>query len=201
MALISVGIDFSLRRATACALPIDFAGDLSHARVFAIEGDRYDLTTQATEAARAQRTIDIADQFVGFLLDLPGGLENVRVFFEDYAYGQVDTRKLYVAEACGVFRARLVQLGVPFDSINISTARKLLAGKVPSNHKKSIAARKAAGGPGKVDAKKLIRSILVAAGAPPEWPRKGEKMDEYDACCVANAGVHKLGGLALAQVL
>lgn len=194
--MIVVGVDQSLRRTAVAALPLDFAGDLSRLELEVIAGEEFDLETAASPEARARRTMLIASRLAAFLKRL-GGPRIVRcVYFEGYAFDASYGGEA-LGEVAGVCKAKLVALGYRIAVITASHTRKILLGKVPSNHPKTVEKRLAAGGPGKINAKKEVKRVLDAAGAGAfGW----KKLDEYDALALANAGVHAEGGVALVQV-
>lgn len=158
-----MGLDLSARQAAAVALNVNWDGSFSRVvtRLFGEE-----LCRDATDYERARRCEMIADGIVGFAQ----GLLVSEAWIEGYAFNQkVSAHTL--GEVGGVVRLELVRAGISIRTANMSTARKLLLGKLP---------RKGA----KVAAFEALR----AAGMP-LWT-----MDEADAFVCVNLGLSEHAG-------
>lgn len=164
-----LGLDLSTRAAAAVAVPQDWDGRWSRVRSLVV-GDA--LRRDATDAERARRTEAVATRLVTFARER--GVS--AVWIEGYAFNQA-TAAHTLAELGGVVRLELVRAGFDIRTANMSTARKLLLGKVPR--------------PGAKDA---VVATLRAAGA------TFETADEADAYCCANLGLSELGGYFFGQV-
>lgn len=163
-----LGLDLSTTASAAVAVPLDWDGDWSRVRSLVV-GER--LRRDASDAERARRTETIAARLVAFAR-VTGATS---AWVEGYAYSQA-TAAHTLAELGGVVRLELVRAGFELHTANMSTARKLLLGKVPRQ-----------------GAKRAVFETLGAAGA------RFETEDESDAFCAANLGLSELGAFAFAQ--
>lgn len=164
-----VGLDLSTRAAAAVAVPQDWDGRWNCVRTLVVGGA---LRRDATDAERARRSESIASRLVAFAT-----LQRATsVWIEGYAFNQA-TAAHTLAEVGGVVRLELVRAGFEIRTANMSTARKLLLGKVPRS-----------------GAKDAVVATLRAAGA------TFETADEADAYCCANLGLSELGGYFFGQV-
>lgn len=118
-----VGIDPSVRRTGLVAVPADWRGDWSRVSSSTIG---VPLQKDAGEEVRARRNGEIAREVIRFA-------ERFRakeVWIESYAYASA-TAAHTLGELGGVVRLELVRAGIRPRVANMSTARKLLLGKVP----------------------------------------------------------------------
>lgn len=164
-----LGLDLSTRAAAAVAVPQDWDGRWSRIRSTVV-GEP--LQREATDEQRARRTETIAARLVAFACTQ--GVTSV--WIEGYAFSQA-TAAHTLAEVGGVVRLELVRAGFEIRTANMSTARKLLLGKVPRK-----------------GAKDAVVATLRAAGA------TFGTADEADAYCCANLGLSELGGFFFGQV-
>lgn len=173
-----LGLDLSTRAAAGVLVPQDWDGQWSRVRSI-ITGEP--LRRDARDVERARRTETVAAQLVAF-----AKLHGVTsAWIESYAYGQ-RTAAHTLGELGGVVRLELVRAGIEIRTANMSTARKLLLGKVPTRTSKDE--------PGRPTAKEAVQAALRAAGAPAWTP------DEADAYVCANLGLSELGGFFFGQV-
>jgi len=157
------GLDLSATAAAIVSAPLRWDNNWSRVRsVVAGEGLRRD----ATDEERARRCESIARTLLRFCDDNNVG----QVWIEGYAFNQ-RTSAHTLGEVGGVVRLELVRAGIAIRTANMSTARKLLLGKLP---------RKGA----KVAAYEALR----AAGCP-AWT-----LDESDAFVCANLGLSEHAG-------
>jgi Holliday junction resolvasome RuvABC endonuclease subunit len=99
------------------------------------------------------------------------------VGFESYGFSaNPDT---HVVELVGALKLRLLDYAKVVETVNQSSARKLLLGKVPRKGD---------------EAKKAVKRALVAAGAP-----EGLSLDVTDAMCILNSMMADRGGLCFAN--
>jgi hypothetical protein len=154
-----LGLDLSTRAAAAVAVPATWDGVWSRTTSIVV-GEA--LRRDATDEERARRTETIAARLVAFASS-QGATE---AWIEGYAFSR-QTAAHTLAELGGVVRLELVRAGVDVRTANISTARKLLLGRVPRQ-----------------DAKAAAQSALFAAGAPRAW-----SADECDAFVACNFGL------------
>lgn len=164
-----LGLDLSTRAAAAVAVPQDWDGRWSRVRSLVV-GEP--LRRDATDPERARRCESIALPIVAFARTHVV----TSVWIEGYAFSQA-TAAHTLAEVGGVVRLELVRAGFAIRTANMSTARKLLLGKVPRK-----------------GAKDAVVATLRAAGA------TFETADEADAYCCANLGLYELGGYFFGQV-
>lgn len=164
--------DQSVRGFAYAAAPSWWDGDWSLVRTGRFDGGT--LARTAPEIAhrfRQERIFEFVDQAIA-------AADPNLVGFESYAFSarpDVD-----VVELTGMLKKHLWGLQKATVTVNQSTARKLLLGKVP---------RKGS------DAKDAVRSVLMAAGAPERfW-----SLDHTDALCVLNAMISDFGGYSFAQ--
>lgn len=174
-----LGLDLSTRAAAAVVVPLDWAGDWSRVR-WTVAGEA--LTKGASDYDRARRTETIATKIVAFARET--GSVDARL--EGYAFDQ-KTAAHTLGELGGVVRLELLRAGVSIHTSNMSSARKLLLGKLPP------AKRFTPKGQPFVSAKQACVLALAAAGAPDEWiQQKG--LDLVDAFVAANFGLSFVGG-------
>ncbi len=165
-----LGIDMSTRFTAGVVVPQDWDGKWPRVRTLVV-GEP--LGRNATDAERARRCETIATRLVAFARC--HGVTSA--WIEGYAFNQ-NTAAHTLAEVGGVVRLELVRAGIEIRTANMSTARKLLLGKVP-----------------RAGAKEAVVATLRAAGA------TFETADEADAYCCANLGLSELGGFFFGQVL
>lgn len=171
-----LGIDLGTRVTAAVLVPIGWGGDWRRVQYVTGGGP---LHRDATDEQRARRTEAIARLVVDLACESRRvkAAPNVMAYVESYGYSQ-RTAAHTLGELGGVVRLELLRAGVELRTANISSARKLLLGKVP---------RKGA------DAKAEILVTLRAAGAP------FESLDVCDAFVAANLGLAEHGAWAFAQ--
>jgi hypothetical protein len=179
-----LGLDISSRSTATVAIPLDWDGRWSRVE-WLLCGQP--LTKRASDLVRAQRCEQIARSIVEFARRQGGSV----AWIEGYAFGQ-NTSAHTLAEVAGVVRLELVRAGIEINTANMSTARKLLLGKVPVGKKLENGKRE------KGVAKAAVYRTLTALGA--KLPIGTPGMDVADAIVCANFGLEKLGGYAFAQV-
>lgn len=160
-----LGLDLSTRCAAAVAVPLGWNLEFWKVRTLVV-GEP--LGRSATDAERARRNAEIAMQIVAFTLDYGCSV----AWFESYAFAARTAHAHSLGEVGGVVRHELVRAGVEIRTANVSTARKLLLGKIPR---------------GKGAAKNAVAEALRAAGA------SFRTLDESDAFCCANFGLAEAG--------
>lgn len=133
------------------------------------------LPRDASDDEHARRIARIADRLLSFLRGPTGGA-SVQCWIESYALGlqgkNKDAHRLI--ELGGVVRHELRGLGYELRTANMSSARKLLLGKVPK---------------GKGVAKKTCQATLRSAGMPHSWT-----LDQSDAMVCLNYGMSEHAG-------
>lgn len=164
-----LGIDLGTRACAAVAVPADWDGVWARVRSIVV-GEP--LRRDSSDAERARRTETIATRLVTFARETGASVALV----ESYAFGK-STAAHTLGELGGVVRLEFVRAGLEVRTINLSTARKLLLGKVPRS-----------------DAGVACYSTLRAAGA------HFETADEAAAFTVANVELAELGGYCFGQV-
>jgi hypothetical protein len=158
-----LGLDLSATAAAVCAVPLDWDGDWRRVTTLVV-GES--LRRDATDMERARRTEAIAARLVTFARKR-GASE---AWIESYAFSRRDNAHT-LAEVGGVVRLELLRAGIEIRTANMSTARKLLLGKVPRS-----------------EAKQACHRVLHEAGSPP-WT-----FDESDAFVAANLGLSEHAG-------
>lgn len=161
--MVLMGLDLSATAAAACAVPLDWDGQWQRVRTHVVG---LPLPRDASDWDRAMRCEAIARALVAFAHE--HGVSEA--WIEGYAFGQ-RTAAHTLAEVGGVVRLELVRAGITIRTANMSTARKLLLGKVPRK-----------------GAKEACHRTLWAAGSPP-WT-----LDESDAFVCANLGLSEHAG-------
>jgi hypothetical protein len=161
------GLDLSLRASAAVVLCRDWSpGDWSAVRSMIVGRA---LKKDASEHARIERVRWIAEELITFVVKA-GATD---VFVEGYAFSK-GTAAHALAELGGHTRVRLRESGVNVYTVNMTSARKLLLGRVPRS-----------------DAKIAVYSALRSAG----W--SVATTDESDAFACANYGLTEIGLTAL----
>lgn len=167
MSPVLLGLDLSTRAAAAVAVPLDWYGRWQAVRSIVV-GEK--LRRDATDAERARRCENIAARIVAFARATGATC----AWIESYAFAQKVAAHT-LAEVGGVVRLELVRAGIELHTAQMSTARKMLLGKVP-----------------RADVKVAVFAAFRAAGAP------FETCDEADAMAAANLGLSELGGYCFA---
>lgn len=167
-ATVLLGIDLGTRHCAAVAVPLDWDGAWSRVRSI-VAGEP--LRRDSSDAERARRTETIAVQLVRFARETGASLALV----ESYAYSR-QTAAHTLGELGGVVRLELLRAGLEIRTVQMSSARKLLLGKVPRS-----------------DAGMACYSALRAAGA------RFETADEAAAFTVANVALADAGGFCFCQ--
>jgi hypothetical protein len=165
-----LGLDLSATAPAAVAVPVGWNGDWSQVRSKRWE---HPLTKDATDNARIMRCRVIAFDVWAFAEQNGCAV----AWIESYAYGMM-TAAHTLAEVGGVVRSLLDSRGIQLRTANMSSARKLLLGKIPK---------------GKGLAKKVCAAALLSCGSP-AW-----SLDESDAFVAANWGLYQNGGLFFGQ--
>lgn len=163
-----VGLDLSLRGAAAVFIPVRWTpGDWSKLKSRRIG---LELPAGASHLSRVDRLTTIADVLVNFAVfgDSP------IVYVEDYAYGLAAQGGMRIAELGGVVKAAFARKRLEVTPVNISTARKLFLGKLPSKGSAVVT-------------HKMLREM--------QFPF--ETSDEGDAFVVANWALESLGRTAI----
>jgi len=163
-----LGIDLGTRACAAVVCPTDWDGEWKRVRSLVVGAP---LRRDSTDTERARRTETIAVKLVAFARETGASIALV----ESYAYG-MRTSAHTLGELGGVVRLELVRAGLDVRTAQMSTARKLLLGKVPRS-----------------DASMACYTALRAAGAP------FGTADEAAAFCAVNLGLSELGGYCFAQ--
>jgi Holliday junction resolvasome RuvABC endonuclease subunit len=163
-----LGIDLGTRRCAGVACPTDWDGEWRRVRSIVV-GEP--LRRDSTDAERARRTETIAMQLVRFARETEASV----ALIESYAFGK-STAAHTLGELGGVVRLELVRAGLEVRTVQMSSARKLLLGKVP-----------------KADPGIACYAALRAAGA------RFDTADEAAAFTVANVEMADLGGHCFAQ--
>ncbi len=162
-AMVLMGLDLSATAAAACSVPLDWDGQWRRVRTHVVG---LPLPRVASDLDRAMRCETIARALVAFAHDC----EVRECWIESYAFSK-RTNAHTLAEVGGVVRLELVRGGIALRTANMSTARKLLLGKVPRK-----------------EAKQACHRTLWTAGSPP-WT-----LDESDAFVAANLGLSEHAG-------
>lgn len=165
-----LGLDLSATAPAAVAIPVGWAGDWTRVRSQRWE---FKLTKKASDNDRARRCLKIGEH-IGLFAHRHGCTE---AWIESYAYGK-KTAAHTLAEVGGVVRVVLLEQSVQLRTANMSSARKLLLGKIPI---------------GKGQAKKACSACLLEAGSP-AW-----SLDESDAFVAANLGLYEMGATFFGQ--
>lgn len=179
-----LGLDISSRSTATVAIPLDWDGRWGRVE-WLLCGQK--LPLRASDLVRAQRTEQIARAIVEFARRKGASV----AWIEGYAFGQVRGAHT-LAEVGGVVRLELVRAGIEIQTANMSSARKLLLGKVPVGAKLPNGKRE------KGVAKAACYETLTALGA--RLPAKAPGMDVADAIVAANLGLSRLGGYAIAHL-
>jgi len=182
--MVILGLDISSRSTATVAIPLSWDGVWSRVE-WLLCGQP--LPRGASDLARAQRTEHIARAIVEFARRKGGTV----AFIESYGFNQ-NTSAHTLAEVAGVVRLELVRAGIEIHTAQMSTARKLLLGKIPVGKKLPSGKRE------KGVAKLAVYETLTAMGA--RLPAGTPGMDVADAIVAANFGLERLGGYAFAQV-
>ncbi len=157
--------------AYACA-PSFWAGDWSKVAYGRIDGGA--LTRAASvqdHILRQMRIFERVEEWIGWWDP------NV-IGFESYAFSR--RPDVDVVELVGMIKRRAFELLKEVETINQSSARKLLLGKVPRKGD---------------DAKKAVQACFQAAG----MPEGMNTLDHTDALCVLNFMMSEHGGLCFAS--
>jgi hypothetical protein len=163
------GLDLSATAAAIVGAPLGWDGDWRHVRSLVV-GEP--LRRNATDAERARRCENIATRHVAFCKSL-----GVTVaFIESYGFNQARAAHT-LGEIGGVVRLELLRAGIEIRTAPMSSARKMLLGKLPRS-----------------DVKMAVYTTVRASGA------TFETADECDAFAALNWGMGEMGGYCFAQV-
>ena len=199
-----VGLDLSVRRPAACAIPAgwdvgDWSAVTAEAWDFAEDGDIID------QHARCVRYVKIAGLVRDFVLS-HGARPSKKgaqapVFLEDYAFSMFGPASRKLSELGGVVKVELFAHGCTPTVVTASQCRKQLLGKDPAGKGKKAHVQGALWRAGAPIAEELVRKHVGAKDREAlrevlkGQARWGE--DECDALTVANAGRAILGMTAL----
>ncbi len=164
--------DQSVRGFAYAAAPTFWAGDWS--KVFYGRIDGGGLTRASTPAEHLERQCRIfwqVDEWIGLC-------EPNVVGFESYAFAR--NPDVDVVELVGMIKRLLYTQLREIETVNQSSARKLLLGKVPRKGD---------------EAKAAVRACFEAAG----MPQGMNTLDHTDALCVLNFMMSEHGGLCFGQ--
>jgi hypothetical protein len=174
-----VGFDLSLTAPAAVALPLDWRpGDWKRAKSWLI---RPEAPKSDDRQGQLVRYGGITLWARGVIREAAGtrdapGRALAECAIEAYAFSKNTASASKLMELGGVVRVSLYEmLGVVPVTVNTSSARKLLLGKVP-----------------KSDQKIAVQRFLFDAGAPKDWEE-----NICDAACIANFALSNAGGVAL----
>jgi Holliday junction resolvasome RuvABC endonuclease subunit len=172
-----VGVDLSLRRAAACALPVDWdkrGWDLSAVHTIVTGSE---LADASDERSRIERLRHVARDLVDFI----ERNEACRVAIEQYAMGTGrQSHKHSVGEVGGAFKLKLLDhLDLVAEPVVASQARKTFAGRLPRAGVKDW----------------IVEQVRRLGGSALGW-----SPDECDAFVVANHLYMLNGGVALTLV-
>lgn len=162
--------DQSVRGFAYAAAPTFWGGDWAKVVTGRFDGGRVPKGDAAGALYRLHRLFRLVD---GAICEVNPNV----VGFESYGFSaKPDTN---VVELVGALKLRLLDYGKDVLTVNQSSARKLLLGKVPRSGD---------------EAKKAVKRTLVAAGAP-----EGLSLDVTDAMCILNSMMADHGGLCFAN--
>jgi hypothetical protein len=167
-----LGLDLSTRAAAAVAVPTDWDGQWSRVR-WTVAGEA--LRKGATEAERIERCRRVADHLARFAREVGAA----HAWVESYAYNMRSSAHT-LGELGGIVRLGLMPQAIRLDVANMSSARKLMLGRVPRG----------------ADPKELVQATLQAAGAPLTLTSDADVCDGFTC---ANWGLSELGGFCFAQ--
>lgn len=168
---ILMACDQSVRGFAIAAAPVGWAGDWGRVQTSFFDGGKVARGDDQGALDRLNRVYRFVDSH---LVDLNPAV----VGFESYGFSSKPD--VHVVELVGAIKLRCIQLGVPVETIQQSSARKAVCGpavKVPRKGE---------------DAKKLMKQILATHGAPERIT-----LDESDALVILNTMLVTHGGLAL----
>lgn len=165
-----LAMDQSVRGFAVAWAPTFWNGNWKMVNTCRFDGGKVERKDEAGALARLRRCFRFVDGVIC------GANPNV-VGFESYGFSA--RPDVHVVELVGALKLRLMDYGKEIETVQQSSARKLVARelKVP---------RKGA------EAKKLMHRILTANGAPATL-----SLDETDALVVLNAMMHNHGGTPL----
>lgn len=162
--------DQSVRGFAIAAAPTFWAGDWSLVRTARVDGGKVARKDAAGLQARLRTVYYWVDaQLTLHAPDVVG--------FESYGFGS--GADLNVVELVGAIKLRCFQLGIEVETVQQSSARKLVAGELKVPRKGD-------------EAKELMRCILQRNGAPATI-----SLDETDALVVLNSMLKNHGGRPL----
>ncbi len=165
-----IGIDLSLTGLGLCALPPDW--DLVWSRI-ATERHGIPLRKDATAAERGARIRTLADAAHRFC----DRHHATAAYIEGYPVSGRVYGLPALCELGGVVRATLASSGLVAETAPLSTARKLVLGKLPRR-----------------DVKHILHETIRSMGAPASWSG-----DELDAWVAANYGASEVGACCVAH--
>ncbi len=166
-----MGIDQSVRGFAFASAPDYWNGNWN-----LVDFDRFDGGKLSREANDMEHGVRLGKIFRWVDARLCEHSPNL-IGFESYAYGS--GADYDVVELTGAIKLHLLRWQKEYVTINQSSARKLMLGKVP---RKSD------------DCKKAVRDYLLSKGAPPRLT-----LDETDAFCVLNFMMFQRGSFCYAK--
>lgn len=162
--------DQSVRGFAIATAPVGWAGDWSKVRTSFFDGGKVSRGDEAGALDRLRRVYYFVDSH---LVDLNPAV----VGFESYGFSSKPD--VHVVELVGAIKLRCIQMKIPVETVQQSSARKAVAGELKVPRKGD-------------DAKKLMHSILRTHGAP-----AGLTLDESDALVVLNLMLKNHEGVPL----
>lgn len=164
-----VGVDLSSRGLGLVALPP--AWDLAWPRIVTARLSE-PMRRGATEAEQIARRARLADGVLRFC----DRVHATSVWIEGYPLSGRVHGLSGLCELGGVVRDRLAHVGLDVRTAPLSTARKLVLGRLP-----------------RAEVKRITHEVLRSVGAPASWTG-----DELDAFVAANFGASELGVCCIA---
>lgn len=168
-----MAMDQSVRGFAIAWAPTFWGGDWTRVETVRFDGDKVSRGDEQGALNRLRRVFRFVDGVIC------GANPNV-VGFESYGFSSKPD--VHVVELVGALKLRLLDYGKQIETVQQSSARKLVTGpkiKIPRKGE---------------DAKKLMHSILTANGAPATL-----SLDETDALVVLNSMLVAHEGVALVR--
>lgn len=163
--------DQSVRGFALAWTDVGWAGDWSRVWTAFFDGGKVARGDEAGALDRLNRVYRFVDRH---LVDLAP----IQVGFESYGFSS--RPDVHVVELVGAIKLRCIQQSIPVETVQQSSARKAVCGPAVKIPRKGE------------DAKKLMKQILTAHGAPERIT-----LDESDALVILNTMLATHGGLPL----